>query len=104
MIMVTDSAKELKGFLKWTRLSEYAQLMFDLNVLAFQADLTRVSTFLMGREKDGRTYAEIGVPDFEKAKRAYLERLSSNTEVKQILRDVGRRQRDNVLDAGSQQN
>ena len=43
--------------------SEYAQLMFDLNVLAFQADLTRVSTFLMGREKDGRTYAEIGVPD-----------------------------------------
>jgi hypothetical protein len=43
--------------------SEYAELMFDLNVLAFQADLTRVSTFLMGREKDGRTYAEIGVPD-----------------------------------------
>jgi hypothetical protein len=43
--------------------SDYAKLMFDLNVLAFQADLTRVSTFLMGREKDGRTYAEIGVPD-----------------------------------------
>jgi len=43
--------------------SEYAELMFDLNVLAFQCDLTRVSTFLMGREKDGRTYAEIGVPD-----------------------------------------
>ena len=42
---------------------DYAKLMFDLNVLAFQADLTRVSTFLMGREKDGRTYAEIGVPD-----------------------------------------
>jgi hypothetical protein len=43
--------------------SDYAKLMFDLNVLAFQADLTRVSTFLMGREKDGRTYPEIGVPD-----------------------------------------
>jgi hypothetical protein len=42
---------------------EYAKLMFDLNVLAFQCDLTRVSTFLMGREKTGRTYAEIGVPD-----------------------------------------
>jgi Protein of unknown function (DUF1552) len=42
---------------------EYAKLMFDLNVLAFQTDLTRVSTFLMGREKSGRTYAEIGVPD-----------------------------------------
>ena len=37
--------------------------MFDLNVLAYQTDLTRVSTFLMGREKSGRTYAEIGVPD-----------------------------------------
>lgn len=42
---------------------EYAKLMFDLNVLAYQTDLTRVSTFLMGREKSGRTYAEIGVPD-----------------------------------------
>jgi hypothetical protein len=41
----------------------YAKLMFDLNVLAYQCDLTRVSTFLMGREKSGRTYAEIGVPD-----------------------------------------
>jgi hypothetical protein len=36
--------------------------MFDLNVLAFQPDLMRVSSFLMGREKDGWTYAEIGVP------------------------------------------
>jgi len=42
---------------------EYAKLMFDLNVLAYQCDLTRVSTFLMGREKSGRTYAEIGVPE-----------------------------------------
>jgi hypothetical protein len=42
---------------------EYAKLMFDLNALAYQTDLTRVSTFLMGREKSGRTYAEIGVPD-----------------------------------------
>ncbi len=48
--------------------------------------------------------AEISAADFEKAKRSYLERLSSNTEVKQILRDVGRRQRDNVLDAGTAQN
>ena len=42
---------------------EYAKLMFDLNVVAYQTDLTRVSTFLMGREKSGRTYPEIGVPD-----------------------------------------
>lgn len=48
--------------------------------------------------------AEITAADFDKAKRTYLERLSSNVEVKRILRDVGSRQRDNVLNAGSAQN
>jgi hypothetical protein len=42
---------------------EHAKLMFDLQVLAYQADLTRVITFMMGREYSGRTYPEIGVPD-----------------------------------------
>ena len=42
---------------------EHAKLMFDLQVLAYQTDLTRVMTFMMGRELSGRTYAEIGVPD-----------------------------------------
>ena len=42
---------------------EHAKLMFDLQVLAYQTDLTRVGTFMMGREISGRTYAEIGVPD-----------------------------------------
>ena len=37
--------------------------MFDLQVLAFQADLTRVITFMMGREKTDRPYGEIGIPD-----------------------------------------
>ena len=37
--------------------------MFDLQVLAYQTDLTRVITFMMGREFSGRTYPEIGVPD-----------------------------------------
>ena len=41
----------------------HAKLMFDLQVLAYQTDLTRVITFMMGRELSGRTYAEIGVPD-----------------------------------------
>jgi hypothetical protein len=40
---------------------EHARLMFDLQVLAFQSDLTRVTTFMMGREISGRTYPEIGV-------------------------------------------
>lgn len=42
---------------------DYARLMFDLNALALQADLTRVSTFMMARELSVRTYPEIGVPD-----------------------------------------
>jgi hypothetical protein len=42
---------------------EYVKLMFDLQVIAFQADLTRVSTMMMGREGSVRTYPEIGVPD-----------------------------------------
>jgi uncharacterized protein DUF1552 len=42
---------------------EYAKLMFDLQVLAYQCDLTRVFTLMMGREVSSRTYPEIGVPD-----------------------------------------
>jgi hypothetical protein len=42
---------------------DYASLMFDMQALALQADLTRVSTLMMGREGSLRTYPEIGVPD-----------------------------------------
>jgi Protein of unknown function (DUF1552) len=42
---------------------EYVKLMFDLQVIAFQSDLTRVSTMMLGREGSVRTYPEIGVPD-----------------------------------------
>ncbi len=42
---------------------EHARLMFDLLLLAYQTDLTRVSTYMMAREISGRTYPEIGVPD-----------------------------------------
>jgi hypothetical protein len=43
--------------------TDHAKLMFDLQVLAFQTDLTRVITFMMGREFGGRTYREIGIPE-----------------------------------------
>ena len=43
--------------------AEYVKLMFNLQVIAFQSDLTRVSTMMMGREGSVRTYPEIGVPD-----------------------------------------
>jgi hypothetical protein len=42
---------------------QYARLMFDLQWLAYQGDVTRVATFMIGREFSGRTYPEIGVPD-----------------------------------------
>jgi hypothetical protein len=42
---------------------EHVKLMCDLQVLAFQTDLTRVITFMLGREFSGVTYPQIGVPD-----------------------------------------
>jgi hypothetical protein len=42
---------------------DHAKLMFDLQVLAYQTDLTRVITFMVGREVSSRAYPEIGVPD-----------------------------------------
>lgn len=43
--------------------SEHVRMMIDLQVLAMQADLTRVCSFMLGRELSNRTYPEIGVPD-----------------------------------------
>jgi hypothetical protein len=43
--------------------ADYVNLMFDLQLLAFQTDQTRVITMMMGREGSMRTYPEIGVPD-----------------------------------------
>ena len=42
---------------------EHARLMYDLMALAYQTDLTRVGTFMIGKEVSGRSYPEIGVPD-----------------------------------------
>ncbi|MBM82500.1 MAG: hypothetical protein CMJ78_18205 [Planctomycetaceae bacterium] len=43
--------------------ADHARLMFDLQLLAMQADVTRVITFQLARETSNRTYPEIGVPD-----------------------------------------
>ena len=42
---------------------DHLKLMFDLQVLAFQTDMTRMITFMMGPEQSNRTYREIGIPD-----------------------------------------
>ena len=42
---------------------DHARLMMDLLALAYQTDLTRISTFMLAREVSGRAYPEIGVSD-----------------------------------------
>jgi hypothetical protein len=61
---------------------EHARLMFDLMALAYQTDLTRVCTFMIGREQSTRTYPEIGVPEphhpisHHQQRPEYLEKLA----------------------------
>lgn len=43
--------------------ADHARLMFDLQLLALQGDVTRVVTFQLARETSNRTYPEIGVSD-----------------------------------------
>ena len=43
--------------------ADHAKLMFDLQVLALQADITRVVTFQLARETSTRTYPDAGVPE-----------------------------------------
>jgi hypothetical protein len=43
--------------------ADYVKLMFDLQVVAFQTDLTRVATMMIGREGSLQAYPEIDVPD-----------------------------------------
>ena len=41
----------------------HVRLLYDLQLLAFQSDLTRVTTLMYGREQNGRPYPQIGVPE-----------------------------------------
>jgi hypothetical protein len=43
--------------------AQHAKLMMDMLALAYQTDLTRVSTFMLAKEVSGRSYPEIGVAD-----------------------------------------
>ena len=42
---------------------EHVQLIYDLQLLAYQSDLTRVITFMYGREQTVRSYPQIGIPE-----------------------------------------
>ena len=41
----------------------HVRLLYDLQLLAYQADLTRVITFMYGREQTARPYPQIGIPE-----------------------------------------
>jgi len=43
--------------------ADHARLMFELQMLAFQGDITRITTFQLARETSNRAYPEIGVND-----------------------------------------
>jgi hypothetical protein len=43
--------------------ADHARLMFDLQVLALQGDVTRIITFQLARETSNRTYPEVGVTE-----------------------------------------
>jgi hypothetical protein len=45
------------------KFEDYIRLMFDLQVLAFQGDITRISTMILARETAVRSYPQIGIPD-----------------------------------------
>jgi hypothetical protein len=61
---------------------DYAKLMFDLQVLAYQSDLTRITTFMLAKEISQQTYPQVGVADphhsisHHKNEKDLLEKLS----------------------------
>ena len=87
-IQMAESSRRRASCPRWTSppgvpegFVAHAKLMFDLQVLAWQADLTRVTTFMLGHETSNRAYPEIGVPDAHHAlshhggDRVLIERL-----------------------------
>ena len=42
---------------------EHVKIMLDLQMLALQTDMTRVSTFMLGRELSNHAYNNLGIPD-----------------------------------------
>ena len=59
---------------------EHIKLMYDLQVLGFQADVTRVFTMMVCRELSARTYPQIGVPDQHHPDVASPERSRADRE------------------------
>ncbi|MGK2911600.1 MAG: DUF1552 domain-containing protein [Sphingobium sp.] len=65
---------------------EHVRMMIDLQVLAMQADITRVGSFMIGRELSNRTYPEIGVPDSHHMLSHHGSNLEKMTKLSRINR------------------
>lgn len=66
--------------------AEHIRLMCDLTALAFQADITRVITFVLANEGSNRAYPFIGVPDGHHD----LSHHGNDATKKQKIRDINR--------------
>ena len=63
---------------------EHMKLMYDLLTLAYQANVTRVFTFMVAREVSNRTYPQVGVPDGHHAVSHHqnrAEKLEKNVKI-----------------------
>jgi hypothetical protein len=67
---------------------EHIGLMYDLLALAYQANITRVFTFMVAREVSNRTYPQLGVPDGHHAVSHHQNRpdkIEKNVKIQQYL-------------------
>ena len=65
------------------RFEDHLELMLDLQVLALRSDLTRVVTFMIGKEQSARPYPQIGVPEAHHP-------LSHHNDVPEIVAHMSR--------------
>jgi hypothetical protein len=65
---------------------EHTRLMYDLQVLAFQADITRVTSFMLGREVSQRTFPALGISDAHHAISHHQDDVQKQEKVAKIDR------------------
>jgi hypothetical protein len=64
----------------------YVSMMYDLLILAFQTDSTRVSTLLLGHDGDNRSFSEIDIPEGHHDLTHHQKKQERIDKVKQIDR------------------
>lgn len=65
---------------------EYCRLMYDLQALAFQADITRVTSFMLGREVSQRTFPALGISDAHHAISHHQDDVEKQAKIAKIDR------------------